>query len=1032
MSDENEIEVPVKQVDESLSLSEKMTENAYERILPERYLVRDEEGNLQESQDELFERVAKNVALAEVVYSDESVMVQPQHIKDNHSRRDDLAEKVFGMGTELDDDAEVEINEKNAKYFSYDNVINLLSKETREEVEKVKNDFLHLMENLRFTPNSPTLMNAGDELQQLSACFVDSPADDMDDIHDTAKEAALVFQSGGGMGYAFWQLRPYGDKVGSTGGIASGPITFMNTYDQMCETVAQGGTRRGAQMGVMKVSHPDVIFFIHAKNKDVSLAQTLRLNDPDDPQNTDFGEALEEAREHIDEDGMYPEHLRNAVEGHLSNFNISVGITDDFMEALQAGEDFTMTNPRTGEPHIANEHTKEMYEWFDMGEEVEVGEPLEVSAEKLWNRMVEGAHENGEPGVLYLERANKEHSFDVEENEEYEMLATNPCGEQYLMEYEACNLGHINLSTILDEDSDVQYWSEFEKTGDLEEDVEGFLEKAIDWDEFNHRIRTGTRFLENVVTMSDFPIDKIEETVANNRKIGLGIMGLAQMYLQMKVRYGDEIGNEISRQLMTHINHHSKLVSRELAEERGKFNNWEDSKYANPTEYADWFKKQTGEDPEDWEDGFPMRNHNTTTIAPTGTTSMVANTTGGCEPMYNVAYLKNVSEDIQGDEMLVEFDDYFLRVLKANDIDIEPVKEEAYEQMMNNEFEGVGSLSTVPEEIGELFVVTGDLSGKEHAAVQCALQEGVDSSISKTCNFPNDATVEDMREVYEYIYEHGGKGVTVYRDGTRAKQVLTTRSKNIDFADDEELIDLVSEKAEDNEDFRYELAEMLADVSGEQENLLEDFAEGLAEERERLSLSEYRKRPDNLIGATIRITTGYGTLYVTLNEDENGNLFEVFAEMGKSGGVVPGFTEALGRMISMSIRYGVPPERVVKHLEGIRSPKFDWDNGERVDSIPDAIAMAIDRYLERGGVRGMLDTQMDDESFEGTGIGTSELSIEQTKLSEPEDEATGQPAEQEREAANQTMTGEPCPDCGTMMVEQEGCKKCTDCGFSEC
>ncbi|MEF8825309.1 MAG: LAGLIDADG family homing endonuclease, partial [Halapricum sp.] len=275
--------------------------------------------------------------------------------------------------------------------------------------------------------NSPTLMNAGDELQQLSACFVDSPEDDIDDIHQTAKEAAQVFQSGGGMGYAFWRLRPYGDPVGSTGGIASGPITFMRTYDQMCETIAQGGARRGAQMGVMRVSHPDVIQFIHAKNKDVSLAETLRLNDPDDFTHNSFAEALEEARELIDEDGKVPKHLRNAVEGHLSNFNISVGITDDFMEALENGEEFTFTNPRTNEPHVATEETKELYDMFDLGEYVEVGEVLSVPAEKIFERIVQGAHENGEPGVIYLERVNKQHSFDVEEHPDHRILATNPC-----------------------------------------------------------------------------------------------------------------------------------------------------------------------------------------------------------------------------------------------------------------------------------------------------------------------------------------------------------------------------------------------------------------------------------------------------------------------------------------------------------------------------------------------------------------------------------------------------------------------------
>jgi ribonucleoside-diphosphate reductase alpha chain len=263
------------------------------------------------------------------------------------------------------------------------------------------------------------------------------------------------------------------------------------------------------------------------------------------------------------------------------------------------------------------------------------------------------------------------------------------------------------------------------------------------------------------------------------------------------MKYGSDPANEVARQLMTHINHHSKLTSHELATERGSFEEWDNSKYADPTEYREWFEHQTGLDAEEWADGFPIRNHNTTTIAPTGTTSMVGNTTGGCEPIYNVAYYKNVSDDVQGDEMLVEFDDYFLRVLEANDVDVEAVKQEAQEQMANNAFDGIDGLTSVPDAIGELFVTTGDLSAKEHAGVQTACQEGVDSAISKTVNAPNDSTVEDAKEVFEYIYDHGGKGVTYYRDGTRSKQVLTTRAKNTDFADETEAAEALVEQIEE-------------------------------------------------------------------------------------------------------------------------------------------------------------------------------------------------------------------------------------------
>jgi ribonucleotide reductase alpha subunit len=1107
--------------------------------------------------------------------------------------------------------------------------------------------------------NSPTLMNAGDELQQLSACFVDSPGDDLTDIHETATEAAQIFQSGGGMGYAFWKLRPYGDAVGSTGGIASGPITFMRTYDQLCETIAQGGTRRGAQMGVMRVSHPDVIEFIHAKNKDVSLARCLRLNDPDDYTYTSFNEALEEARGLIDEEGRVPEHLRNAVEGHLSNFNISVGVTDDFMDALYAEEKFVFTNPRTEEPHVATEETKEMYERYDLGHHVEVDEVLSIPAAAIWEHVVSGAHENGEPGVIYLERVNNEHSFDVEEHPDHRILATNPCltgetelllpgeetatiaelaavgesidvlcrdqeagrirvregveprltregatvvrvqtengpsivctpdhemrtpdgyveagaldggdgviahtgetvgesaferstvayvedagtadvynitvsehhnyfcrtertdgeepflnvancGEQPLEEYEACNLGHINLSTLAAEDApDWRVWQaehgeEFDSQSAA---IEAFLEKAIDTEEFDQRIAWSTRFLENVVTMSDFPVPEIERKVREMRKIGLGIMGLAQLYIQLGVRYGSAEGNEIARQLMTHINHGSKRTSHAIAEERGSFADWADSKYADPLEYREWFESQTGESADDWADGYPIRNHNTTTIAPTGTTSMVGNTTGGCEPIYNVAYYKNVSDDVQGEEMLVEFDDYFLRVLEANDIDVEAVKREAQEQMSANEFDGVEGLDSVPDAIGELFVITADLAGKDHASVQCACQKGVDSAISKTCNFPNSATKEDMEEVYRYIYDHGGKGVTVYRDGTRSKQVLTTRAENAEFADEEEAAAVLVERIEEvfggiegfleSEEVRAQLESEIASVIADDATSPPEpskpaasaSASGSPSEPEVLSnYAEKQSRPDVLRGVTQRIETGYGRVYVTINEDaEREQPFELFANTGMSGGFTGSFAEALAKSISVALRSGVNPRELADKLQGIRSPKVAWDKGEQINSIPDAIGVAIRRYLDSevdkpypkqqnlteaasgsegrssgggpeatdGSTNGSTGRSSADEASTGTtadsatepetdggattlDAGTREGTATDVAGNGSSGEDGGESSGPEAGSMAIIDSGESpeCPDCGAFSLYfSEGCKTCEACGWSEC
>ena len=1475
----DDLELPIKRTTGD-TIAERLTDNAYHNILPARYLRKDADGEPIESQEELFDRVARNVALAEAVFEAENhgveITVTPDQIKPDHPRRDELAAEVFGAGVTADDDAETTLTEHNVNKFAYETIVPSLPAGVREHVKETAETFREGMESLSFMPNSPTLMNAGDELQQLSACFVDSPDDDITDIHQTAKEAAEVFQSGGGMGYAFWQLRPYGDAVGSTGGIASGPITFMRTFDQMCETIAQGGARRGAQMGVMRVSHPDVIQFIHAKNKDVSLAHSLRLNDPDDFTHTSFADALEEARELIDDEGRVPEHLRNAVEGHLSNFNISVGVTDEFMEALYNDEEFTFTNPRTEEPHVATPETKELYEMFGLGEYVEVGEVLSIPAAELWDDMIEGAYENGEPGVIYLERVNKQHSFDVEENPSHRILATNPCGEQPLEEYEACNLGHINLSTIADLDApDWRVWSDEhgEEYDTHEEAVEAFLEEAIDFETFDERIGYGTRFLENVVTMSDFPVEEIEQTVRDMRKIGLGIMGLAQLYIQLGVKYGSEAGNEVARQLMTHINHESKAVSHELAEARGVFNDWAESKYANPTEYREWFEHHTGLDADDWADGFPIRNHNTTTIAPTGcvdenslvstdeglrriddldnttaefeqwdeievgvstdggtktatavydngfaavrqietaegfsvastpnhrfrtidedggyvwkeagefeagdtillqrgtfdggrrtvldtsernsfyhntneslslpeemtpelaeflgyymgdgyvhdgvgvklivdssadaldehlrelgesvfgvepvvedrdtrhvltfggrhlpryfedngwtkdggnegegaasafvptavlggdqaiakaflrglfeadgtasrkielstvsstlaeqvqtlllalgcvfvsdvvemkdrddhygdrprhtlrgankredkrfleeigfitkstsvdltaqsykndsyppaivdelrrvagyesvsravkhrvnqslingsvsrklvrdieqetgstvtlegrrltdfyaatvgsvneakaytkdisvpsnntyvangfvthnTTSMIGNTTGGCEPIYNVAFYKNVSDDVQGDEMLVEFDDYFLRTLEANDIDVDAVKREAQEQMAANEFDGVEGLSTVPDAIGELFVVTASLSGIEHAAVQCACQEGVDSAISKTCNFPNDASATDMDEVYRYIYDHGGKGVTVYRDGTRSKQVLTTRAQNAEFADETEAAAAIVEQIRevfggveaflDNDDVQ-------AAVDTEIAGLLESADDPAVE------YTETRPRPDSLSGVTQRVETGYGKLYVTINEDEAGRPFELFANIGHSGGYTNSFTEALAKVISTALRSGVDPEEVVDELQGTRSPKVAWDKGEQIQSIPDAIGTALRRYLDDEIDKGIPQQQSLDDVEEDTAADDAVDVPSQTDGGAVGDDPavpTGPTADESTDDVTTDLiaAGESpeCPECGAMnLYYSEGCKTCESCGWSEC
>jgi ribonucleoside-diphosphate reductase alpha chain len=1079
-------EIPVKRVTGD-SIEERLLDKVVNGVLPGRYLNKNENGDVVEDVTELFKRVGRNIALAEVVYEanklGENVWVTPDQIKPNHPRRGKLAGEAFGFdgrdfnsSDELPKDLEeakehliedaIKLTEENVSKFAYDTVVpQIESEEVKNHVEHIADQFINLMETLGWMPNSPTIMNAGSELQQLSACFVISPEDDISDIYETQKEAAEIFQSGGGCGYAFSDLRPYGDTVGSTGGIASGPITFMRSYDEMCETIAQGGARRGAQMGVMRITHPDIIQFIHAKNKDVSLAHALRLNDPDDYTHNTQAEALDEARELIDENGKIPKHLRNAAEGHLSNFNISVGATDDFMEAAIAGEDYTLINPRTGEPHIATEKTKELYNRFDLGDEVTVGEVLTLPADEILRRVIKGSHENGEPGLLLLDRANEEHSFPVEsspgpEHSKHEILASNPCGEQFLEEGEACNLGHINLSTLISKEpeysgdilmskigsgegdtteQDFRIWHEKEcaegYNGDKTdpEHITKFLDQALDWEEFNKRIDLGTRFLENVCTMSDFPVDKIEKTVQENRKVGLGIMGLAQMFIQLGVRYGTPVSNEITKQLMIYINRRAKAQSRQLAvdQKRGSFANHDESKYADPVKYREWFEHQTGEDADDWEDGFPIRNHNVTTIAPTGTTSMIGNTSGGCEPIFSLVNLRNIAGDEEG--QFVEMDDYFIRTLNRNDVDSEEVKEEAIKQIQNNEYTGIEGLSSVPNELSELFVTTKELSPKQHVDIQCAAQKGVDSSISKTINAPNEATIEDIREVFIRVYKQGGKGVTVYRDGTRNKQVKTTRGQNKEFADldDEEAVDKITGEIQEAFGSIVDFLEH-EDVKSELNGNAASVIKTVDTEYLPTGYAPKRPRPNTLHGHTTKIDTGYGKVYITLNEDETGNLFEVWCRIGQSGGLTNSWTEALGKTVSIAIRSGVQVDEIINALKGTRSPKASWDKGDRIDSIPDAIGTVLERYVN-GELENQNKGQTQITEIEGKKVEEENNDTANKESNDINNKQNGSDEKGVDEKLLERGESPECPSCNSMSLYfSEGCKTCEECGWSEC
>lgn len=724
------VELPVLSVDEDLSVEERFTDNAINNILPARYLDKDSDGNVTETPDELFERVADNVATAEYLHTDDDA--------------------VF---------------------------------------EEWRDEFAHLMKTQRFMPNSPTLMNAGLSLQQLSACFVLEPDDDMQDILQTVEDAGLIFKSGGGVGYSFSALRPKGTLVSSTKGQSSGPLSFMRLFDEVCNQVKQGGKRRGAQMAIMRVDHPDIGRFAVAKR----------------------------------------------TEGEYDNFNISAAITDEFKEAVENDEQYTLYAPSEEyeevfetveatahfyspeyqdapetivDENLWRDHADDIEAWdWDEHETVsfrekwedtfaaahesgrfEVGNDLTLPARFIWDLLLDGAWRNGEPGLFYYDETNRKHSFDVDEHPEYAINATNPCAEQPLCEYEACNLGHINLSLILNDDAPTFDEYKAGTTYDYSTEkaaIYDYFEEAVNFDELDRTIESGVRFLDNVVSMSEFPLEEIEERVDNLRKIGLGVMGWAQLLYQMGIRYGDSASYAMARVLMNYIDRKAVEASHELAKERGTFEAWEDSKYADPMEYEDWFRSHVYELADSWEDGFPIRNHNVTTVAPTGTTSMLADTSGGIEPVFNVAYKKNVGKDIQGDDKLVEFDKYFLKALEASGCDVDAIKKQAAEQMDSNSFEGVQSLD-VPEKFKEVFVTTNDLTSSEHGLMQRAFQEGVDSGISKTVNLPKSATHMDVHNAYMLALSDDKlgapiKGLTVYRDQSREEQVLTTQ----EFSDKE-------------------------------------------------------------------------------------------------------------------------------------------------------------------------------------------------------------------------------------------------------
>jgi len=697
----------------------KLSPNAV-KVLERRYLRKDEEGKIIETPEEMFTRVAQAIASADTLYG-----------------------------------------------------------KSEQEVKNLQDAFFKMMTNLEFLPNSPCLMNAGKELGQLSACFTLPINDSMESIFETLKVTSLIHKSGGGTGFNFSRLRPKNAVVKTTGGVASGPISFMRVYDAATEAVKQGGTRRGANMGILRVDHPDIMEFITCKENN----------------------------------------------NHITNFNISVAITDEFMQCLSKGEDYDLIDP----------HTHKSVQ--------------KISSKEVFDLIVKQAHKNGEPGIIFIDKINK-----YNPTPKLGLIeSTNPCGEQPLLPYESCDLGSINLDQLCRK-------------------ANGRCE--IDWARLKEVTRLAVHFLDNLIDVNKFPLPEIEKATKATRKIGLGVMGWASLLLRLNIPYNSEEAVALAEKVMSFILDEANKKSLELGKEKGVFPAFKGSIY-------------------DKKDGSTrMRNATLTTIAPTGTISIIAGPcSSGVEPLFAISYYRNVMDN----DKLIEVEPLFEQVAKERGFYSRQLMEKIAEHS------SIRELSEIPEDIRRVFVTAHDISPEWHVRMQAAFQKYVHNATSKTVNFSHEATIEDVRKSYILAYELDCKGITIYRDNSREEQVLNVGKP----------------KEKEQPKTVYEAKKEIAP----------------------------RPRPEVIIGTTTKVSTGCGNLYVTINVDEDGKPFELFTQMGKAGGCAASQLEATGRLVSLAFRAGVEVKSIIEQLRNIRCPSPSWEKGQRIFSCADAIARVVERRL---------------------------------------------------------------------------------------